>query len=241
MIKSLSIIYPVYNEEKRLRFIFSDIIKFNKKTNFINKEYIFVDDGSNDNSKKILEKFIKKNRKKKIVYRLKSYKNNRGKGYALKIGILNATKNWILTSDSDCSVSNLQLIEWINKSYISQKYKIYFGSRNNILSKVKKKRYREIIGNIFRLIILLLFNIRSSDTQCGFKLYKLNTARKIFRKIKTEGYLHDLEIYIIAKKFKLNIKELPVTWIHKSNGKINVFKDGFKIIFSIFKIKYTKY
>ena len=241
MIESLSIIYPVYNEEKRLKFIFSDIIKFNKKTNFIKKEYIFVDDGSNDNSKKIIEKFIKKNRTKKIIYKLKSEKINRGKGYALKIGTLSASKNWILTTDSDCSVSNLQLIEWLNNSYISQKYKIYFGSRNNIFSKVKKKKYREIIGNIFRLIIFFLFDIKSSDTQCGFKLYKLNAARKIFKKIKTNGYLHDLEIYIIAKKLKLNINELPVTWTHKSNGKINILKDGLKIIFSLFKIKYTQY
>ena len=241
MINSLSIIYPIYNEEKRLKYIFSDIKKFNKNTKNINKEFIFVDDGSIDNSKIILEKFIEDNIKKKISFKLQSYKKNRGKGYALKSGISISSKKWILTSDADCSVSNLQLIEWLKKDYISQKTKIYFGSRNHTLSKVNKVKYRQILGNIFRLIILLFFNVESSDTQCGFKLYELKTAKKIFNKIKTNGYMHDLEIYILAKKMAINIEELPLKWVHKSGGKINFFKDGINILINLCKIKFTKY
>ena len=136
MINGLSIIYPIFNEEKRLKFIFSDIELFNKYSSLIKKEFIFVDDGSVDSSKLILKKFINKNSRKNILYKIISYKKNKGKGFALKKGVLNASKEWILTTDADASVSNLQLIDWIAKNYITKNIKIYNGTRNHFLSKL---------------------------------------------------------------------------------------------------------
>ncbi len=241
MIKNLSIIYPIFNEEKRLFNIFQDIKKFNKKTRQINKEYIFVDDGSFDNSKQKINKFIKLNKNSKIQYKIISYKVNKGKGFALKSGVLNSTKKWVLTTDSDCSVSNFQILRWIKKDYINKGNMIYFASRNHSNSQVKKIKSREIIGAIFRFAISLMFNVKISDTQCGFKLYKSNIAKKIFSKIKTNGYMHDLEICIISKKMKLAITELPVIWEHKTQGKISFFKDSIKILLSLMMIKFYRY
>ena len=241
MINNLSIIYPIYNESKRLKFILSDIEKFNKKTKFLKKEYIFVDDGSSDKSKLILYNFLKRNRQTSIIYKVISYKKNKGKGFALKSGVLNSTKKWILTTDSDCSVSNFQILRWIKKNYINKENMIYFASRNHPISQVKKIKSREIIGAIFRFAISLMFNVKISDTQCGFKLYKANIAKKIFSKIKTKGYMHDLEICIISKKMKLTINELPVIWEHKTQGKISFFKDSIKIILSLIMIKFYRY
>ena len=241
MINNLSIIYPIYNESKRLKFILSDIEKFNKKTKFLKKEYIFVDDGSSDKSKLILYNFLKRNRQTGIIYRVISYKKNKGKGFALKSGVLNSTKKWILTTDSDCSVSNFQILRWIKKNYINKENVIYFASRNHPISQVKKIKSREIIGAIFRFAISLMFNVKISDTQCGFKLYKANIAKKIFSKIKTKGYMHDVEICIISKKMKLTINELPVIWEHKTQGKISFFKDSIKIILSLIMIKFYRY
>ncbi len=241
MIKNLSIIYPIFNEEKRLFNIFQDIKKFNKKTHHINKEYIFVNDGSFDNSKKKIKDFIKLNKNSKIQYKIISYKFNKGKGYALKSGVLNSKKKWILTTDSDCSVSNFQILRWMKKNYINEENMIYFASRNHPISQVKKIKSREIIGAIFRFAISLMFNVKISDTQCGFKLYRAHIAKKIFSKIKTNGYMHDLEICIISKKMKHIINELPVIWKHKTQGKISFFKDSIKIISSLVMIKFYKY
>ncbi len=241
MIKSLSIVYPIFNEENRLLNIFLDIQKFNKKTRYMKKEYIFVDDGSIDKSKLILKNFIKKNLNKKTDYKIISYKKNKGKGYALKTGVNKSSKKWILTSDADCSVSNFQLIEWLKKDFISQKNKIYFSSRNHPLSKVKKIKIREFIGALFRLFTNIFFGVQISDTQCGFKLYSSLEGKKVFNKIKTDGYMHDLEVYLIAKKMMIEIKELPVNWRHKPEGKIRFLKDFIKIFFSLIKIKFYKY
>jgi len=98
-----------------------------------------------------------------------------------------------------------------------------------------------IIGKIFIILLKVLFQINLSDTQCGFKLYKSNYAKKIFKKIVTDGYMHDVEICIIAKRLKLKIIELPVKWTHIPGSKINFFIDFIKIFFNLLKIKYNNY
>ena len=237
MIKSISIIYPIFNEEKRLLRTINDIKKFDKSKNSIKKEYILVNDGSTDNTLSLIKKEFNNNKKIRII----NYRPNRGKGYALKLGVELSKNHWILTTDSDCSVSNFQLHNWIKKNYINNKNFIYFGSRNLPDSLVKKKRVRMIIGKIFIILLKILFQINLSDTQCGFKLYKSNYAIKIFKKIVTDGYMHDVEICIIAKRLKLKIIELPVKWTHIPESKINFFIDFIKIFFNLLKIKYNNY
>ena len=237
MLKSISIIYPVFNEEKRLKKTFLDIEKFEKSNKFLKKEYIFVNDGSSDQSLPLIRKRFKNNIRVKVV----NYNKNMGKGYALKRGVLVAKNDWVLTADSDCSVSNFQLMKWIKKRYLNQNTFIYFGSRNHRLSIVKKKTVRKIVGVIFKFLIRLFFQIKISDTQCGFKLYKLDAAKKIFRIISTNDYMHDIEICIIAKKLKLKIKDLPVRWTHIDHSKINFISDFFKVVFSLIKISKLKY
>ncbi|MDC1278521.1 glycosyltransferase [Pelagibacteraceae bacterium] len=234
MIKSVSIIYPVFNEEKRLRKTFLDIKKFEKLNKFLKKEYIFVNDGSSDQTLSIIKNEFKNNKNIKVI--LISYNKNMGKGYALKRGVQIAKNDWVLTTDADCSVSNFQLIKWIKKKYLDQNNLIYFGSRNLSLSIVKKKNLRKIVGIIFKFTIRFFFNIKISDTQCGFKLYKLNTARKIFRKISIYDYMHDIEICIIAKKLNIKIKDLPLRWTHVDQSKINFIQDFFNVAFSLIKI-----
>ena len=232
MIKSISIIYPVFNEEKRLSKTFLDISKFEKLNKFLKKEYIVVNDGSSDRTLFLIKEKFKNNKNVKVI----SYKKNMGKGYALKRGVQIAKNSWILTNDADCSVSNFQLIKWIRKKYLNQNNLIYFGSRNHNLSIVKKKVLRKIIGVIFKFVIRLFFKIKISDTQCGFKLYKLNVGKKIFRMILTNDYMHDIEICIIAQKLNLSVKDLPIKWTHVNQSKINFISDFFKIAFSLIKI-----
>ena len=239
MIKSVSIIYPVYNEEKRLRKTFLDIIKFEKSNKFLKKEYIFVNDGSSDQTLSIIKKEFENN--KNIKVKLISYSKNMGKGHALKRGVQIAKNDWVLTTDADCSVSNFQLIKWIQKKYLDQNNLIYFGSRNHLLSIVKKKTLRKIVGIVFKFVIRFFFNIKISDTQCGFKLYKLNTAKKIFRKLSINDYMHDIEICIIAKKLNIKIKDLPLRWTHVDQSKINFIQDFFNVAFSLIKILRTNH
>ena len=84
---------------------------------------------------------------------------------------------------------------------------------------------------------IVILNIKIRDTQCGFKLYKKKIAKMIFSKIKNNGFDHDLEIVLQLKSEKIKIKELPVRWVHKDNGSLNILLDPIKMFIGIFKIR----
>ena len=239
MIKSLSIIFPLYNESKRLKYCFKNIEKFNKNSKIKNLEYIFIDDGSKDNSYNLILNFIKKKKKerKKIIYKIIKFQKNKGKGAALISGIKKASKDWLLTIDTDISVSLLEINNWIKYKYLKINNEIYFGSRNLKNSIIKFEYHRKLIGFFLMLICKFFLNIKLYDTQCGFKLYKKNIGKKIFRKLNEKKFAHDIEIVILAEKKKIKIIELPVKWKHKDGSKINLIKDSFSIFWSICKMK----
>lgn len=228
----------MFNEENRLPHTFKDIKKFNKKK-LINKlEYIFVDDGSTDDSTNIINKFINKNSSKEIKYKYIKLTKNFGKGYALKTGISKCSYDWALTIDTDISVSLLELINWKKKNYLKLNQDlIYFGSRSLPNSKIKYKLYRKVLGFIFSYFVKLLFDTSLNDTQCGFKLYKTKIAKNIFKNIKSHGFSHDVEILSLAKKFRIKIQETPVNWAHKKNSKLNIVFDSLRMLFDLIYIK----
>lgn len=237
MIKSLSIVLPVFNEEKRLEKTFSHIEDFLKKRKIKTLEFIFVNDGSSDKSKKILLNFIKEKRKKKIIIKLVNLKNNLGKGGALKAGVRKAKYSWILTSDIDFSVPLNEIEKWQTKKLISNQKNVYFGSRAQINSKVDSKFYRKFIGNCLSIFISFFLGINIRDTQCGFKLYKKYIAKNIFSQLNFLGYEHDIEIVLLLKKKKIKIIELPVTWKHVPDSKVNILVDSLKTFVKILLIK----
>jgi dolichyl-phosphate beta-glucosyltransferase len=242
MITSLSIIFPVFNEELRLKSGFNHIENFLRKKKKFKTEIIFVDDGSEDNSYNLIEKFINKLKgNSRINIKVIRSKNNLGKGRALKLGIKKAKYDWILTTDIDMSVSLFQFLDWLKKKLIKKKYSVYFGSRTHKKSIVKKKFIRNILGNIMRFFVSTILDIKIKDTQCGYKLYKKKVAKLIFSKIKNYGFDHDLELILILKSRNIKIKELPVKWIHRDNSRINIYWDPIKMLVGIFLLKFRNF
>jgi len=242
MIKSLSIIFPVFNEELRLRSSFNHIKNFLKRKKKFIIEIIFVDDGSKDNSYNLLNKFVKnyKNFKSnnKIKFKIIKSKKNLGKGSALKLGVKNAKYNWILTTDIDMSVSLFQIYNWIEKKLVNKKYLVYFGSRSHKKSIVKRDFFRSILGGIGSFLVSTILRIKIKDTQCGYKLYKKQQAKFVFSKLITNGFDHDIELIMLLRSKNIGIKELPVKWKHKDNSKVNVFWDPIKIFIGILIIRF---
>jgi len=227
---SLSIVIPLFNEEKRLN---KSLIKINKFIKNKNIKIILINDGSFDKSEKIIKKFINNKKKFSVI----NLKKNIGKGGALKTGVMKAKSKWILTMDLDLSVPISQILIWHKKKYVTDKFLIYFGSRNHDESIIRSKIYRRIFGKILSFFINFILNIKIQDTQCGFKLYKSNIGKLLFSKITRNGYEHDIEITMIARNKKILIKELPITWIHKEGSKVNILIDSIKVFLSIIILK----
>ena len=218
-LNSLSIVIPFYNEQHRLLASLKTLKSYlvTKK----NIEIIFVNDGSTDKSDLIICKFIKKYKK---LFKIKyiKYKKNIGKGFAIKKGILNSKKDWIMICDADMSVNPNQIEKWFKKKYIKYENIAYFGSRNHSQSKIKTSILRKFLGLLFNFVIYSLFRIQIKDTQCGFKLFNRIYALNIFKKLTSYRFSFDVELVILLKKNNIAIKELPIEWVHKKGSKLNI-------------------
>jgi len=242
MIKSLSIVFPIFNEESRLRSSFNHILSFIKQKKKFKIEIIFVDDGSIDRSYFLLTKFVnsyKKSYSKNTVgFKIVKSKKNLGKGSALKLGIKKAKYNWILTADIDMSVSLFEICTWDKKKFINKDGCVYIASRSHKKSIVERDIFRKILGDVGSFLISLILNIDIKDTQCGYKLYKTKYAKFAFSKLVNYGFDHDIEIVLILKSKNIEIKELPVKWQHKNNSKVNIFLDPIKMFIGIFVMRF---
>ena len=237
-LNKLSIVIPFYNEKKRINKSLKILQNYILKNTY-RLEIIFVNDGSTDNSEKIIKKkfqILKKNKKVKIIFI--NYAKNMGKGFAIIKGIIKAKSKWILTCDFDMSVNPNTVNHWFKRKYINSYNSAFIGSRNLINSKVKTIFYRKLYGSFFKIIIMILFGIKLNDTQCGFKLYDSNYIKKIIKKITSYGFVHDVEIINELNNKKIKIIELPVTWKHEPNSKLNLLYDPINMIIDLIKIKF---
>ena len=233
--KKISIVIPFFNEEQRLEYFFKKLKKFIRAKTKTSFEFIFVDDGSTDTTKKEILNFIKKNKSKKNKFNLIKSNKNYGKGHALKLGVKHAKYNWILTMDADLSVDLFQILKWVKKYNFEKNY-AYFGSRNHPKSLIKYKYYRRVIGHILRALVFLFIDKEVRDTQCGFKLYNKKYIKKVFKLINEKGFAHDIELMLLLKNNKIRIKELPIKWVHMDNSKLNPFSESAIFFINFFKL-----
>jgi len=228
----ISIVIPAYNEEKRIGKTLERVYEYfkKKKTEF---EIIVVDDGSNDRTVEIVEKFSSD--KKEI--RILKHEKNMGKGKAVKTGILDAKGNLILFTDADLSTP-IEEFEKLKKK-IENGYDIAIGSRALKGSKIviPQPFYRRIIGRIFPLLVRLIVIKDFKDTQCGFKLFKKEVAKKIFSQLKTEGFAFDVEVLARGKKENFKIAEVGVLWYNSPESKVSILKSPFKMFLELNRIK----
>jgi len=207
-----SIIVPAYNEENRIKPFLNKLIAYCKK-NLKSYEIILVNDGSKDNTLEVLNKY------KSNIVRVVTYRNNRGKGHAVKEGIFSAKGNNILFIDADGSIPPFEIPHMLKKL---DKFDVVVGTRNVKESKVEKTIYRKILSWGFNTYVSILFFMRFTDYLCGFKGMKKSAATKIFRKLISERWLFDVEMFYRIKKAKLSCFELPITWAEKGDSHLRM-------------------
>lgn len=227
----ISVIIPAYNEEKRLPKTLNRIYKYLSKTK-ADYEILVVDDGSKDRTIEAARKT--KNDKTKII----SYGRNKGKGYAVKTGMLKADGDYLLFSDADLSTPIEELDKFLKQM---KHHDIVIGSRAVKGSDIKIKQpfYRVLLGKTFNLIVQILTIRGIHDTQCGFKLFRKEAAMKIFPKQRIERFGFDVEILFIAKKSGYRIKEMPVVWINDEESKVSPVKDAIRMFRELLTIRYN--
>lgn len=236
MNQKVSVILPVYNESKYISKIFDEILNFSKKNE--NFDFIFVDDGSRDNTKIILQERIANSKNKKI--KLLSYSPNKGKGYAVKKGVEVAEGEHICFTDGDLAYS----LEYLKK--FSEKLNendIVIGWRAPFSENLKNtKAIRKLAGKTFNFISRTILQLTYTDMQAGIKGFRKQVAKYLFSKNKINGWSFDTEILFLSIKKGYPIFEFPVK-ISDSNLKVNsqvkLFRDSIKMFLSLLKIRFN--
>ncbi len=236
MNQKMSVILPVYNESRFISEIFDRVLNFSKKNQDFH--FIFVDDGSKDDTKKIIQKKIRDSKYKKI--KLISYIPNKGKGHAVKKGVELAYGDHIFFTDADLAYS-LDYLKDFSKRL--EEHDLTIGWRPPLLENLKNiKPIRKLAGKTFNLFSRFLLELNYRDMQAGIKGFRRAAAKYLFSKNKINGWSFDAEIIFLAQKKGYSISQIPVK-VSESNLKINsqvkLFRDSIKMFFSLLKIRFN--
>ena len=225
----ISVVIPTYNEEKIIR------ENLNKIANYLNEhfsqyEILVVDDGSTDKTLSEVSKV------KSTFIRVIDYKPNRGKGYAVKKGVLASKYDAVLFMDADLATP-IEEIE--NLGPYLKDFDVVIASRALPKSKIEHSQpfFRRTFGTWGKKIIRFCLIRGIKDTQCGFKLFRKNAARDLFSRQKIDRWGFDFEILFLAQKKKYTIKEVPIVWYAMQDSKLK-FSAYLTTLWELIKVRF---
>src|SRR5213082_1014865 len=234
MLPRFSIVIPCFNEEGRISETLRVTIEY-LATNAPKSELIVVNDGSTDGTGAIARKILSE---ANIATRLLENFPNRGKGAAVRSGLLAAREPIGLFSDADLSTpltETPKLIEPIANGEVD----IALGSRalDRSLIGVHQPWRREQGGRVFNLLVRVATGLPFWDTQCGFKAFRLDICRPILEAARVNGFAFDVELLYLAQRAGLPIREIPVRWNHSEGSKVRLFQDSLRMLGEIVTLR----
>lgn len=233
MAPAYTIVIPAYNESARLGTSLEKVLAYVHAQRW-NAEVLVVNDGSRDNTAEIIRAYAAKD----PLLRLIENPGNRGKGYSVRNGMLNAKGDVVLFTDADLSSP----IEEASKllTALDEGADIAIGSRWLRVETQTQRQplYRQFFGRIFNLLLRLTLGLNFKDTQCGFKAFKQPAACAIFPLQRIERWGFDPEILFLARKLGFKVKEVSVVWGHSGGTRINPLVDGSRMFLEMLRIRW---
>lgn len=237
---AVSIIIPAYNEEERLPITLGDTFDY-----FARRgepfEILVVDDGSRDATSTVTNEFADSHTGCKTCLGIKclAYGGNRGKGYAVRYGMLRAQGDLRLFCDADLATP-VEEYEVVLDEMRSHNAQVGIGSRplraSNLL--VHQPWYRELLGRGFNKAVRLFAVPAIADTQCGFKIFTAQAAQDVFSRCRLDGFAFDSEALYIAGRLGYKIIEVPIRWSHKAGSKVNMLRDGSRMVCDLASVRW---
>jgi glycosyltransferase involved in cell wall biosynthesis len=217
---SLSIVIPAYNEAKRLPASLDQILSFLAGRQLQFREVIVVDDGSQDPTAECVRAYSRR----EPFIRLLQNPGNRGKGYSIRHGMLEARGNWILSTDADLSAPITEF-DTLYQAATRSGAQVAIGSRalNRHLIGIHQPAAREYAGKLFNVLMRAVTGLPFRDTQCGFKLFDRNAVSRIFPRQQLDGFGFDVEDLFIAKQLGIHVVEAPVRWNNVEGTKVSLW------------------
>ena len=225
---------PAYNEEKRLPATLDAVVAYLAQARYSSVEVIVVDDGSKDSTATVVEGYLRTH----PCVRLLRNPGNRGKGYAVRNGMLAAKGEWVLFSDADLSSPIGELGKLLDSARKADAA-VAIGSRalDRSLVAVHQSGFRELSGKFFNAVMRLLTGLPFRDTQCGFKLYRSDAAQAVFSRQILDGFSFDVEYLCIAKHLGFKTLEVPVRWSNVEGTKVSALA-GLKSFTDLVRVRW---
>jgi dolichyl-phosphate beta-glucosyltransferase len=233
----LSIVIPAFNEERRLPKALERIHAY-LTARQLRAEVIVVDDGSTDGTAKLVERV----RQEYPEVRLSSNGRNRGKGFSVRRGMLEARGEIALFTDADLSAP-IEEADKLFEALRDSKCDGAIGSRavDRSYIMVHQSLVREFMGIVFNRAARWITGLRFADTQCGFKAFRLEAARIIFEQQRIEGFGFDPEVLFLARRHGLVVVEIPVHWVNDPASKIHVFSDSVRMFVALLAVRWNAF
>ena len=231
----VSVVIPAYNEATRLGDTLGAAVGYLSRG--VAAELIVVDDGSTDDTAAVAERVL--GASAAVPWRVLRSDVNRGKGHAVRTGLLAARAPVGVFSDADLSTPIEELpkvVEPIARGH----YEVVFGSRalDRTLIGARQPLYRDRAGRLFNVALRRATGIPYKDTQCGFKAFRLSVCRPILEAAAVDRFGFDLEWLFVAHRAGLRLKEVPVRWNHHDGSKVNLLRDGPRMLADILKVRH---
>ena len=229
-----SLVIPAYNESARITASLDKILAYIDQNKW-DAEVLVVNDGSRDNTADIIRQYAQRS----PIVRLIENPGNRGKGYSVRNGMLQARGDVLIFSDADLSSPIYESARLIRE--LENGADVAFGSRwlEADTQTERQSILRQIAGRVYNMLLRVILGLNYKDTQCGLKAFNRAAADKVFTRQKIERWGFDPELLFIAKKFGMKMVEVPVEWAHDDRSKINPVVDGFKMFIEMLKIRWN--